>query len=79
MRFRMSRELKALVEAECEEQDLTQAGDKEIAAILQNFEQSGHAMRALNRRGQVIWKPTKNMLERLADAEAEAKAEENYL
>ena len=79
MRFRMSRELKELVEAECEEQDLTQADDKEVAAILQEFEQSGHAMRALNRRGQVVWKPTPNMLGLLASAEAEADAEEDYL
>jgi hypothetical protein len=33
------------------------------------------AMRSLNRRGQVVWKASPQMLERLADAEAEVEAE----
>jgi hypothetical protein len=36
-------------------------------------------MRSLNRRGQVVWKATPEMLEKLADAEAEADAEEKKL
>jgi hypothetical protein len=79
MPFRMSRELKFWVEVECELQDLTQANDSEVAAILREFEQSGDAMRSLNRRGQVVWKATPEMLEKLADAEAEADAEEKKL
>jgi hypothetical protein len=76
MPFRMSRILRFWVEVECDQQDLTQANDSEVAAILREFERSGDAMRALNRRGQVIWKATPEMLDRLADAEAEADAED---
>ena len=76
MPFRMSKTLRFWVEVECEEQDLTQANDREVAAILREFEQSGDAMRSLNRRGQVVWKATPEMLEQLADAEKEADAED---
>jgi hypothetical protein len=79
MPFRMSRELKFWVEVECDQQEISQTDDKQIARILREFEQCGEAMRSLNRRGQVVWKPTKQMLEKLADAEAEAEAEENEL
>jgi hypothetical protein len=79
MPFRMSRELKFWVEVECDQQDLRKTDDKEVAAILREFEQCGDAMRSLNRRGQVVWKATPEMLEKLADAEAEAEAEENKL
>jgi hypothetical protein len=76
MPFRMSRTLRFWVEVECELQDLTRANDSEVAAILREFEESGDAMRSLNRRGQVVWKATPEMLKRLADAEAEAEAED---
>ena len=38
MSFRMSRTLRFWVEAECDSQDLRRADDKEVAAILLNFE-----------------------------------------
>ena len=76
MPFRMSRELKFWVEVECDQQDLSWADDRDVAAILREFEQRGDAMRSLNRRGQVVWNATPQMLERLADAEAEADAED---
>ena len=76
MPFRMSRELKFWVEVECDQQDLSWADDRDVAAILREFEQCGDAMRSLNRHGQVVWKATPQMLERLADAEAEADAED---
>jgi hypothetical protein len=76
MPFRMSKTLRFWVEVECDQQDLTQANDSEVAAILREFEQSGDAMRSLNRRGQVVWKATKEMLDRLADAEKEADDED---
>ena len=76
MPFRMSRELKFWVEVECGQQDLRRADDREIAAILREHERRGDAMRSLNRRGQIVWKATQQMLERLADAEAEADAED---
>ena len=76
MAFRMSRELKFWVEVECDQQDLRRADGSEVAAILREFEQCGDAMRSLNRRGEVVWKATPQMLEKLADAEAEADAED---
>jgi hypothetical protein len=75
MPFRMNRILRFWVGVECEHQDLRRATDKELAAILLKFERCGDAMRSLDRDGQIIWKPTLQMLERLADQEAEAKAE----
>ena len=66
MPFRIHKNLRLSVEATCEEQDLRKADDKEIAAILRQFEQRGDAMRSLNRRGQVVWKATPGMLEKLA-------------
>ena len=76
MPFRMSRELKFWVEVECDQQDLRRADGSEVAAILREHERRGDAMRSLNLRGEVVWKTTPQMLERLADAEAEADAED---
>jgi hypothetical protein len=76
MPFRMSKTLRFWVEVECDEQDLTRADDREVAAILRVFEQCGDAMRSLNRKGQVIWKATPDFLDRLADAEKEADEED---
>jgi hypothetical protein len=75
MPFRMSRTLRFWVEFECEQEDINPADDSQVAAILQEYEQCGEAMRSLNRHGQVVWKASPQMLERLADAEAEAEAE----
>ncbi len=77
MQFRMSRILRFWVEVECESECLAQADDDEIAKILQEFEACGDAMRSLNRRGQVVWKATAAMLERLRDAEIEVEADED--
>jgi hypothetical protein len=76
MPFRMSKTLRFWVEVECDEQDLTRADDREVAAILRGFEQGGNAMRSLNRKGRVIWKATPEFLDRLADAEKEADDED---
>ena len=75
MPFRMSRTLRFWVEAECDRQDLRQADDNEIAAILQSFEECGNAMRSLNRRGEVVWKATPQLVQELAAAENEVEAE----
>ena len=76
MPFRIHKNLRLSVEASCEEQDLRKASDAEVAGILRQCERCGDAMRSLNRRGQVVWKATPEMLEKLADAEAEADAED---
>jgi hypothetical protein len=75
MPFRMSRTLRLWVEADCKWQDLRQADDNEVAAILQNFERCGDAMRSLNRRGEIIWKATPQLVQELAAAEKENDAE----
>ena len=45
MPFRIHKNLRLSVEATCEEQDLRKADDKEIAAILRQFEQRGDEAR----------------------------------
>jgi|SRR5665213_1246711 len=75
MPFRMSRTLRFWVEVECEGLDLRMANNREVASILREFEGCGDAMRSLNMRGQVIWKATRQMLDRLADAEREVEDE----
>jgi hypothetical protein len=41
--------------------------------ILREYERFGHAMRSLDERGRICWKPTPSFLERLADAEREVE------
>ena len=74
MGFRISRELKIWVEAECG-QAIGRAYEKEKAPTLLAFERQGKAYRSLNRRGDVMWKATPNFLEELAGAEREVDAE----
>jgi hypothetical protein len=42
-----------------------------IAEILRDYERAGDAMRYLNANGQITWKASPSMLQRLADAERE--------
>ncbi len=69
MPFRMSRTLKFWVAANCAKQDIEKADWAEVAAILHDFESRGYAMRVLNRRGEITWRETPQMVARLADAE----------
>ena len=46
-----------------------------IMDLLAEFEAAGEAMRYRNTNGTVAWKPTPQLLERLADDEREAMAE----
>jgi hypothetical protein len=75
MPFRISRTLRFEVEVACNRQDLRQADDNEVAAILRGFEECGISMRSLNRRGQVVWKATPQLVQELAAAEREVEAE----
>jgi hypothetical protein len=75
MPFRISRTLRFEVEVACDRQDLRHADDNEVAAILRSFEQCGNAMRSLNRRGQVVWRATPQLMQELAAAEREVEAE----
>lgn len=79
MPFRIHKNLRLWVESGCEEQDLRKADDKEVAAILRECERCGDAMRSINRRGQLIWRATPQLLDELASAEAEANADEAEL
>jgi hypothetical protein len=79
MKFRMSKCLRFWVDVECddiENQDFSRAKSELLAQILCEFEESGDAMRFLNASGRVAWKATPRMLARLADAEREAKVDE---
>ncbi len=75
MTFRMSQKLRFWVEVECDPEDINPADDRQVAAILREFEQCGDAMRSLNRRGELFWKASPQLLERLAEEEAEVEAE----
>jgi hypothetical protein len=56
-----------------------QTGPELVADILCEYEQAGDAMRYLNRQGEIAWKATPKMLQRLADGEREAQADLNDL
>jgi hypothetical protein len=76
MKFCMSKKLKFWVEVEVSREaprhpDLPK--QELIARALHQFEQAGDAMRYLRTDGRISWKPTQWMLDRLADAEREAK------
>jgi len=44
-----------------------------MAEILREYERSGDAMRYLNANGQIAWKASPLMLQKLADAEREVE------
>ena len=44
-----------------------------IAEILHEYERSGDAMRYLDAAGQIAWKASPSMLQKLADAEREVE------
>ena len=46
-----------------------------VAEILRRYERRGDAMRYLNSKGKVAWRPSPAMLMALADAEADARAD----
>jgi hypothetical protein len=46
-----------------------------ITEILREFEQRGDAVRHLNAKGKIAWKPSPAMLMGLADAERDAQEE----
>jgi hypothetical protein len=44
-----------------------------VAQILQEYQQSGHAMRCLDKRGRIVWKASPRFLSMLSDAERDAR------
>jgi hypothetical protein len=78
MKFRISKTLKFWIDVACDERKTrTPPKSKQslIAEVLHEWEEVGEAMRYLDRRGRIAWKATPEMLDRLADAERDAKGE----
>ena len=76
MKFRMEKTLRFWVDCEYEDkkhENANYARVELIAAILRDYERSGHAMRYLNVKGQIAWKASPGMLSLLADLEREAE------
>ena len=75
MKLRISETLKLYVDVACERRKNQAEGKSRhalVAEVLQKFEEAGDAMRYLDNDGQIAWKATPKMLDRLADAEREA-------
>ncbi len=76
MNFRMDKTLRFWVDCSYEDKKCETANrtkNELIAAILRDYERSGHAMRHLNAKGQIAWKASPGMLSILADLEREAE------
>jgi hypothetical protein len=76
--LKMSKTLRFWLECECRgrrEASPVKSGSEINSEILHEYEVSGDAMRYLNAKGQLAWKASPSMLQRLADAEHEAKAD----
>jgi hypothetical protein len=78
MKTRISKTLRFWVDVACEQRKVrTPPKSKQslIAEVLHEWEEAGEAMRYLRGDGKIAWKATSKMLERLADAERDAKDE----
>jgi hypothetical protein len=78
MKTRISKTLKFWVDAACEQRKargLANGKQTLVAEVLQEWEQAGDATRYLDRNGRIAWKATQRMIDRLADAERDAKDE----
>jgi hypothetical protein len=76
MQFRMDKTLRFWVD--CSYEDRRYENPKRtrtqlIAEILYDYERHGDAMRYLNVEGEIAWKASPAMLQRLADAEREVQ------
>ena len=76
MKFRMDKTLRFWVDCSYEDKKYENANRTRaelIAEILREYERSGDAMRYLNVKGQIAWKATPLMLQKLADANARSR------
>jgi hypothetical protein len=76
MKLRMDKTLEFWVDVACDHvkldhMELTKS--QLVAEILRQYERRGDAMRHLDHTGQIAWKATPFMLQRLADAEREVE------
>jgi hypothetical protein len=75
MKLRMSKTLKFWVDVACEQRKVKPSAKNRhalVSEVLSEFEEAGDAMRYLRADGEIGWKPTQWMLDRLADAERDA-------
>jgi hypothetical protein len=75
MKLRMTKKLKFWVDVACKERKAKLSPKRRhalVSEVLSEFEQAGDAMRYLRADGRIGWKPTRWMLDRLADAERDA-------
>jgi hypothetical protein len=78
MKTRISKTLRFWVDVACGQRKVrTPPKSKQslIAEVLHEWEEAGEAMRYLRADGKIAWKATSKMLERLADAERDARDE----
>ena len=78
MKLRMDKTLRLTVDVEYEDRSWKHPNCPKhqlITRILRDFERRGDAMRHLNAKGKIAWKPSPSMLMELADAEREAEAD----
>jgi transposase-like protein len=78
MKTRISKTLRFWVDVAREQRKArTSAKSKQslIAEILREWEEAGDARRYLDHEGRIAWKATQRMIDRLADAERDAKDE----
>jgi hypothetical protein len=78
MNLRLSKTLKLWVDVACEQRKARNLGRSRralTAEVLVEFERAGDAMRYLDRNGRIAWRASARMLNRLADAERDARDE----
>jgi hypothetical protein len=74
----MTRTLKFWVDCDYQSRKASEPGRQKsevVAEILRKYEEVGDAIRYLDRNGRIAWKATPKMLDRLADAERDARDE----
>jgi hypothetical protein len=80
LKFRMFKELRFWVDVECDNPQGSRRSRiskrKVVAEDLSDFEKAGDAMRYLRTDGKFARKATPRMLDRLSDAEREAREDE---
>jgi hypothetical protein len=76
MKFRMDKTLRFWVDCSYEDKRHETANRTRadlISEVLREYEVHGDAMRYLNAKGQIAWKASPAMLQKLADAEREVE------
>jgi hypothetical protein len=76
MKFHMDKTLRFWVDCSYEDkehEDANRTRAELTAEILRQYERDGDAMRYVNAMGQIAWKASPAMLQKLADAEREVQ------